>query len=68
MMLETWNILRSLIGKGNKGKGEDVSELIINDQIVSDSDNIANNFSDFFSNVGKISQLLLTRTTHIMYS
>ncbi len=30
---QTWNILRPLIGQ-HKGTGEDVSELIINDQIV----------------------------------
>ena len=55
------NILRPLIGK-HKGKGENVSDLIINDQIVSDSDNIANNVCEFFSNVGKKLQSTIATT------
>ncbi len=38
---------------GRKGKSESVSDIRINDEVITDSNRMANHFNSFFTSVGK---------------
>ena len=48
---KSWNVLRMIIGLGTTKRNSKTS-FIINDDIVSDSDNIANAFNNYFVSIG----------------
>ena len=45
-----WKLINSLTGRGNKSSP--VSDILVNDKIVSDDQHISESFNDFFVNIG----------------
>ena len=50
---KAWDILKSLIDRDNKNLKQNQCEFLVNNQLTTDNNIIANAFNDYFVNVGK---------------
>ena len=65
---KSWNVLRMIIGLGTTKRNSKTS-FIINDDIVSDSNNIANAFNDYFVSIGaELSDSIFSNVNPMSYA
>jgi hypothetical protein len=55
---KTWQTLNEILGR--KGKSESVSDIRINDEVINDSNRMANHFNSFFTIVWAKKSLILS--------
>ena len=64
---KSWNVLRMIIGLGTTKRNSNTS-FIINDDIVSDSNNIANGFNKYIVSIGaELSDSILNNVNPMSY-
>jgi len=48
---KTWQTLNEILGR--QGKSDSVTQIKVNDEIITDNERISNHFNTFFSSIGK---------------